>query len=59
MCDALVIDNVLQWQGLKVDLAVPVGREVSGLVNAKFQKTIRLLIYQQQAPKSADLENFP
>jgi len=59
VCDALVIDNVLQWQGLKVDLAVPVGREVSGLVNAKFRKTIRLLIYQQQAPKSADLENFP
>lgn len=27
-CGALVIDSVICWQGLAVDLAVPVGREI-------------------------------
>lgn len=62
-CGALVIDHVLTWQGLEVDLAVPVGREIPEetlMWLMKYaEKTMRPLIYQQQDPQSKQLEKTP
>lgn len=59
----LVIDNVLQWQGLKVDLAVPVGREIPEKtllwLMQYAEKTMRPLIYQQQDPEIAEYQKNP
>lgn len=60
---ALVIDNVLQWQGLTVDLAVPVGREIPPQTLETLmkiaEKTMRPLIYQQQDPSCSVLQKNP
>jgi len=60
---ALVIESILVWQGLKVDLAVPVGREIPektlNILMQRAEKTMRPLIYQQQDPKSKVLEKNP
>jgi len=62
-CGALVIDGLLTWQGLDVDLAVPVGREIPEetlkWLMQYAEKTMRPLIYQQQDPKSDKLEKNP
>ncbi len=62
-CGALVIDNILQWQGLQVDLAVPVGREIpeTTLETLKqfAEQKMRPLIYQQQDPDSKTLQKNP
>ncbi len=62
-CGALVIDHALTWQGLEVDLAVPVGREIpEKTLNTLMQlaeKNMRPLIYQQQDPNSNVLEKNP
>ena len=62
-CGAIVMDNILQWQGLKVDLAVPVGREIPektlGWLMQYAEKTMRPLIYQQQDPQSSKIEKNP
>lgn len=60
---ALVIDNILSWQGLFVDLAVPVGRQIPErtlqwlMQNA--ERTMRPLIYQMQDPESKEIERNP
>lgn len=62
-CGALVIDNVLNWQGLNVDLAVPVGREIPqdtiGWLMQYAEKTMRPLIYQMQDPEDAEIQKNP
>ena len=62
-CGALMIDTVLHWQGLPVDLAVPVGREIPPETLQWFmqnaEKNMRPLIYQQQNPESTVLEVNP
>lgn len=62
-CGALVIDGLLTWQGLAVDLAVPVGREIPeetlNWLMKYAEKTLRPLIYQQQDPSSDKLEKNP
>ncbi|MDG6779113.1 hypothetical protein QCB44_10385 [Thiomicrorhabdus sp. zzn3] len=62
-CGALVIDGVLQWQGLTVDLAVPVGREIPEKTLEWLmqfaEQNMRPLIYQQQDPSSLVLEKNP
>lgn len=62
-CGALVIDSILQWQGLTVDLAVPVGREIPEKtlhwLMQFAEQTMRPLIYQQQDPKSTIYEKNP
>jgi hypothetical protein len=53
----------LQWQGLQVDLAVPVGREIPDKtfewLMQYAEKTMRPLIYQQQDPEAKELERNP
>ncbi|WP_373019526.1 hypothetical protein [Thiomicrorhabdus sp.] len=60
---ALVIDGILTWQGLQVDLAVPVGREIPqetlGWLMQFAEREMRPLIYQQQDPSSSVLEKNP
>ncbi len=62
-CGALVISSILTWQGLKVDLAVPVGREIPEKTLTQLmqraEKEMRPLIYQQQDPKAKKLEKNP
>lgn len=62
-CGALVIDSILQWQGLTVDLAVPVGREIPEKTLQWLmqfaERNMRPLIYQQQDPQSKTLEKNP
>lgn len=62
-CGALVIDNILQWQGLKVDLAVPVGREIPEQTLQWLMQfaaeNMRPLIYQMQDSKSPVFEKNP
>lgn len=62
-CGALVIDSILQWQGLTVDLAVPVGREIpENTLHWLMQfaeQNMRPLIYQQQDPQSKRYEKNP
>jgi hypothetical protein len=62
-CGALVLDSILSWQGLDVDLAVPVGREIppetlQWLMRHAEQK-MRPLIYQMQDPEVSVLEKNP
>ncbi len=60
---ALVIRTILTWQGLEVDLAVPVGREIPekslAVLRQLAEKNMRPLIYQQQDPKSKVMEKNP
>lgn len=62
-CGALVIDHILKWQGLVVDLAVPVGREIPEKtlqwLMQHAEQTMRPLIYQMQDPDSPELEKNP
>lgn len=62
-CGALVIDNILQWQGLTVDLAVPVGREIPEATLAWLmqfaEQNMRPLMYQMQDPDAKTLEKNP
>jgi hypothetical protein len=62
-CGALVIDGVLEWQGLKVDLAVPVGREIPeetlNWLKQFAEQKMRPLMYQQQDPEVDILEKTP
>ena len=62
-CGALVIDNVLVWQGLKVDLAVPVGREIPqdtlAWLMQNAERTMRPLIYQMQDPEDEEIQKNP
>lgn len=61
--DALVIDGILKWQGLSVDLAVPVGREIPPAtldwLKEFAERTLRPLIYQQQDPDCKHLQKNP
>ncbi|MCF6346542.1 MAG: hypothetical protein L3J00_08775, partial [Thiomicrorhabdus sp.] len=56
-------ESILVWQGVKVDLAVPVGREIPKKTLTQLmqlaEKNGRPLIYQQQDPKSKVLEKNP
>lgn len=62
-CGALVLDGILKWEGLTVDLAVPVGREIpQETLNWLMQfaeKNMRPLIYQMQDPDSQKIEKNP
>ena len=62
-CGALMIEHILTWQGIKVDLAVPVGREIPEktlvILMQLAEKNMRPLIYQQQDPKNKELEKNP
>ncbi|QKI89103.1 hypothetical protein [Thiomicrorhabdus xiamenensis] len=62
-CGALVIDNVLQWQGMDVDLAVPVGREIPletlNWLKSYAEQKMRPLIYQQQPANRRKLVKNP
>ena len=62
-CGALVISHILIWQGLPVDLAVPVGREIPEKTLTQLmqraENKMRPLIYQQQDPNSKVLEKNP
>ncbi|MEA1988595.1 MAG: hypothetical protein U9N57_05215 [Pseudomonadota bacterium] len=58
-----MIDTALFWQGIPVDVALPVGREIPSktldwlMKNA--EKNMRPLIYQQQDPASNVIEKKP
>jgi hypothetical protein len=62
-CGALVIDHILTWEGLTVDLAVPVGREIPDptlqWLMQQAEKQMRPLIYQMQDPEAKELEKIP
>lgn len=62
-CGALVIDSIFQWQGLTVDLAVPVGREIPQKtlhwLMQYAEKTMRPLVYQQQPPNKKKFQKNP
>ncbi len=62
-CGALVMNSILIWQELPVDLAVPVGREIPEQTLTQLmqraEKEMRPLIYQQQDPKAKKLEKNP
>ena len=60
---ALVIDSAFIWQGVYVDVAVPVGREIpqktlKWLMNYA-EKNMRPLVYQQQDPQPTEIEKTP
>ncbi len=59
----LVINSILQWQGLTVDLAVPVGQKIpeaslSWLMQYA-EKSMRPLIYQQQDDNDKEIQKNP
>ena len=60
---ALVIDHILDWEGLVVDLAVPVGREIPEAtlqwLMEQAETQMRPLIYQMQDPEVDHLEKNP
>lgn len=62
-CGALVLDGILTWQGLEVDLAVPVGREIPeqtlSWLKTNAEKQMRPLIYQQQPPNKRKFQKNP
>lgn len=60
---ALVLNNIIKWQGLNVDLAVPVGREIPeeslNWLKQFAADNMRPLIYQMQDPKKEAFEKTP
>lgn len=62
-CGALVVDSIQKWQGLDVDLAVPIGREIpEATLNWLMQnaeRSMRPVIYQQQDPSRKNLQKIP
>jgi hypothetical protein len=54
LAGVIVVERILTWQGLDVDLATPVGKEIPekslAWLKAYAEQHIRPLIYQQQPP---------
>lgn len=62
-CGALVLNSIIKWQGLNVDLAVPVGREIPtetlDWLKQFAADNMRPLIYQMQDPEKQGFEKTP
>lgn len=62
-CGALVIDRAFKWQGIDVDVAVPVGKQIPektlDWLKSYAEQNMRPLVYQQQNPNKRKLEKNP
>lgn len=62
-CGALVLGSAFQWQGLSVDVAVPVGREIPEQTLQWLmmfaEQNMRPLVYQMQDPKDKEIQKNP
>ena len=62
-CGALVIDKAFKWEGVYVDVAVPVGKvipeETLSWLKQYAEQSLRPLVYQQQNPNRRKLEKNP
>ena len=59
----LVLDNAFKWEGVYVDVAVPVGKQIPQesleWLQAYAKQNLKPLVYQQQNPNKKKLEKNP